>query len=183
MPRVVYNTATTIDGHIASPENSLAWLFAVKSEQMPDHEGFLEDIGVLVCGSTTYEWVLDEEDLIANPDKWPGYYGRRPMFVFTSRDLQIPDGADVRLVKGSPADHFAAINEAAGGKDIWLIGGGELVGQFFDAGLLTEVQLSIAPASLGAGAPLLPREIGSDRFRLEAVERFDQFVHLTYSVR
>lgn len=182
-PRVVYNTATTIDGRIATADNSLAWLFAVKSESSPDHDAFLEDIGVLVSGSTTYEWVLREEDLLAKPDKWPGYYGDRPYFVFTSRELPTPGDADVRFVGGSPADHFDAIVDAAGGRDVWLIGGGELVGQFLDSGLLSQVQVSIAPATLGAGAPLLPREIGPDRLHLESVEQFDQFVHLTYSVR
>jgi dihydrofolate reductase len=42
---------------------------------------------------------------------------------------------------------------------VWLVGGGELVGQFHDAGLLDEVILSVAPVTLGAGAPLLPRRI------------------------
>lgn len=182
MTRVVYNTATTIDGRIATADNSLAWLFAVNSQSQPDHEAFLDDIGVLVSGSTTYEWVLREEELIANPEKWPDYYGERPYFVFTSRELPVPEGADVRFLEGDPADHFATIAQAGEGKDVWVIGGGELVGTFFDAGLLTEVQISVAPAALGDGAPLLPREIGPDRLTLRSVERFDQFAHLIFSV-
>lgn len=183
MTRVVYNTAATLDGHIATPDNSLAWLFAVKSDSSPDIEGFMAGVGALVSGSTTYEWVLNHEDLLANPSKWQEFYGERPYFVFTSRELPIPEGADVRLISGAPADHLEAIDEAAGGKTIWLYGGGELVGQFFDAGLLTEVQVSIAPATLGTGAQLLPREIGPDRLHLESAEQFDQFAHLIYSVR
>lgn len=181
--RVVYNTATSLSGYIADEDNSLAWLFAVDSESRPDHDAFLRGITVLVSGSTTYEWVLREEDLIAHPDKWPSYFGARPQFVFTSRDLPVPAGADVRFVRGPVADALPAIRDAAGDGDAWVVGGGDLAGQFLDAGALDEVQLSVAPAALTGGAPVLPRRVGPDRLHLRSVERFGQFAHLTYDVR
>jgi dihydrofolate reductase len=181
--RVIYNTATTISGYIADEQNSLAWLFAVESESQPDQDAFLEPITVLVSGSTTYEWVLREEDLIAHPESWPGYFGDRPQFVFTTRDLPVPAGADVRFVRGSVADALPAIREAAGEGDVWVVGGGDLAGQFLDAGALDEVQVSVAPAALTGGAPVLPRTVGPDRLHLRSVERFGQFAHLTYDVR
>jgi len=181
--RVIYNTATTLNGYIADEENSLAWLFAVESASMPDHAAFLEPVTVLVMGSTTYEWVLREEDLLAHPEKWPDYFGRRPQFVFTTRDLPVPEGADVRFVRGPVADALPAIRRAAGDGDAWVVGGGDLAGQLLDAGALDEVQLSVAPAALTGGAPVLPRRIGPDRLHLRSAERFDQFVHLVYDVR
>ncbi|WP_227530293.1 dihydrofolate reductase family protein [Microbacterium tenebrionis] len=48
---------------------------------------------------------------------------------------------------------------AAGDKDIWIVGGGDLAGQFVDAGLLDEVWLQYAPVTLGSGAPVLPRSL------------------------
>ena len=48
---------------------------------------------------------------------------------------------------------------AAGGKDLWVVGGGDLAGQFADAGLLDEVWVQYAPVTLGSGAPLLPRAL------------------------
>lgn len=181
--RVIYNTATTISGYIADEQNSLAWLFAVESESQPDQEAFLEPITVLVSGSTTYEWVLREEDLVAHPENWPTYFGDRPQFVFTTRDLPVPAGADVRFVRGPVADALPAIREAAGDGDVWVVGGGDLAGQFLDAGALDEVQVSVAPAALTGGAPVLPRTVGPDRLHLREVERFGQFAHLTYDVR
>ncbi len=181
--RVIYNTATTISGYIADEDDSLAWLFAVESDAQPDHDAFLEPITVLVSGSTTYEWVLREEDLVAHPDKWPAYFGDRPQFVFTTRDLPVPDGADVRFVRGSVADALPAIREAAGDGDVWVVGGGDLAGQFLDAGVLDEVQVSVAPAALTGGAPVLPRRVGPDRLHLRSVERYGQFAHLVYDVR
>ena len=68
---------------------------------------------------------------------------------------------------------------AAGARDIWLTGGGELVGQFADHGLLDEVIVSIAPVTLGAGAPLLPRRI---ELRLDDVGRNGDFVSAKFSV-
>ena len=71
---------------------------------------------------------------------------------------------------------------AADGKNIWLVGGGELVGQFADAGLLDEILLDVAPVMLGAGAPLLPRRIDSQRLTLVRAEEVGGFAFLTYSV-
>ncbi len=53
--------------------------------------------GVLVQGSTTDEWVLRQERLLAEPDRWRSFYGERPTVVFSTRELPIPEGADVRL--------------------------------------------------------------------------------------
>jgi dihydrofolate reductase len=71
---------------------------------------------------------------------------------------------------------------AAGDRNIWLVGGGELVGQFADAGLLDEIIAGVAPVTLGAGAPLLPRRLLSDRLTLTSVRQEHQFAYLTYEV-
>jgi dihydrofolate reductase len=70
----------------------------------------------------------------------------------------------------------------AGAKNIWLVGGGELVGRFADEGLLDEIQLHMAPVTLGGGAPLLPRRITSPRLTLTSAEIVGGFAFLTYSV-
>ena len=183
-PRVVYYTASTLNGFLADEENSLSWLFAVESEGTPDLATQLGDVGADVMGSTTYEWVLREERLLEQPVRWQelDYLGDRPAFVFTSRDLPRPDGADVRFLRGSVADALPEIAAAANGRDVWLLGGGDLAGQFWEAGALDEIQVSFAPATLPGGAPLLPRRIGPDALRLRRAERFGQFAHLTYDV-
>ena len=178
----MYNTATTIDGFIADESNSLSWLFAVGEEGLEAHSVFMETVGVLVQGSTTYEWVLDEADLVANPEKWVEFYGDRPTFVFTTRELPVPAGADVRFVRGSVSTALPAIIAAAGARAVWVVGGGDLAGQFADAGALTEIMLSVAPVSLGGGAPLLPRRLESSALTLTSVRQEGQFAKLVYSV-
>ncbi|MCC2592624.1 dihydrofolate reductase family protein [Tessaracoccus sp. OS52] len=183
MSRVIFDTATTINGWIADESNSLDWLFSVEGGEQPDEGLFPEGVTVLVEGSTTYEWVLAHDDILAHPERWQNFHGERPAFVFTSRDLPVPDGADVRFVSGPVADAMPAIREAAGEGNIWVVGGGDLAGQFIDAGLLDEIALSVAPVALTGGAPLLPRRLESDRLRLVSATAHGQFARLIYELK
>jgi dihydrofolate reductase len=177
-----YYTATTLDGFIADPDNSLDWLFVVEQgEDGPARwEAFVGAVGVMAMGATTYEWILDHEDMLENPGRWTDVYADRPCWVFTHRDLPPIPGADLRFVRDDVLDVHADMLAAAGDRNVWLVGGGDLVGQFHDAGLLDQVLVSVAPVTLGAGAPLLPRRIQD--LRLASVERNGQFVALTYDV-
>jgi dihydrofolate reductase len=182
MGKIVFDTATTLNGWIADEQNSLAWLFAVPGGDEPAEGLVPADAAVMVEGSTTYEWVLAESDILAHPERWQEFHGERPTFVFTHRALPVPEGADIRFVSGPVADALPAIRAAAGGGDIWVVGGGELAGQFLDIGALDELALSVAPVALTGGAPLLPRRVGSERLTLESAEAVGQFARLRYSV-
>jgi len=182
MPRVVFYTAATLNGFIATEDDSLDWLFEVGSPNDVDFQGFLDGIDVLVSGSTTYEWVYEFEKLAENPRKWSENYGERPTFVFTTRSLPAPAGSDVRFVEGDVKDHLGEILGAARDGDVWVIGGGDLAGQFLDAGALDEIQVTVTPVALERGAPLFPRDVRSDRLELKSVEKFGQFAHLVFSV-
>lgn len=188
MTRYVFNTAATLDGFLADRDHSLAWLFEVEggTPDAPEHAdpftAFLGSIGVTVLGSSTYEWLLRETGALEKPGAFTEAMSGKPAFLFTSRELPMPDDADLTVVSGPVADHLPAIEDRAGSGDVWVMGGGDLVGQFDDAGALDEVQVSIAPVTLGAGAPLLPRRIGADRLHLVDVDRRGQFAHLTYRV-
>lgn len=182
MTRTVYRTATSITGHITDEDHSLDWLFAVDHKDADDHEAFMADVGVMVEGSSTYEWVLRETNMLAEPQKWQQFYGSRPTFVFTSRSLPTPEGANVRFLHGRVADNLQTITAAAEDKNVWVVGGGDLAGQFLDAGALDEIVLTIAPVALTGGAPLLPRRVESDRLSLRSVDQRGQFVHVVYAV-
>lgn len=182
MGRIVFDTATSFNGWIADEDNSLAWLFAVEGGEHPDDGLFPTGVSVMVEGSTTYEWVLAESDILAHPERWREFHGDRPTFVFTTRELPVPEGADIRFVSGPVADVLAEIRAAAGDGDIWVVGGGDLAGQFLDAGVLDEIALSVAPVALTAGAPLFPRRVESDRLRLVSASAVGQFARLVYRV-
>jgi len=92
-------------------------------------------------------------------------------------------GADIRVVSGPVAELADELRSAADGQDVWIVGGGDLAGQFYDAGLLDEIMLSVASVTLGSGAPLLPRRIESSSLRLVSVEQIGQFAALRYEIR
>jgi dihydrofolate reductase len=133
-------------------------------------------VGALAMGSSTYEWILDHEGIAEDPAKWPY---ELPCWVFTSRELHVVPGAQIEFVSGDVAPAHAQMTAAANGKNVWIVGGGDLVGQFADAGLLDEVIVYIAPATLGAGAPLLARRV---ELQLEETGRNGDFVAARYSV-
>ncbi|MFI5892117.1 dihydrofolate reductase family protein [Actinoplanes sp. NPDC051513] len=186
MPKTQYYTATTIDGFIADESNSLDWLFEVGSG--PDGSAtnpfaeFFADVGAFAMGATTYQWVLDHDNLLDNPGKWKEYYGDVPAWVFTHRSLPPIPGATLHFVQGDVRPVHEAMTAAAAGKNIWVVGGGELAGSFADASLLDELILGVAPVALGAGAPVLPRRLTSARLALADVTRRGEFAYLTYTV-
>ena len=103
--------------------------------------------------------------------------------MLSSRPLPELPGADIRYRRGDIDTLWPEVRDAAGDRDIWIVGGGDLVGQFADAGHLDEIRVSVAPVTLVSGKPLLPRRIESDRLRLESVNQAGQFAELVYSVR
>jgi dihydrofolate reductase len=137
----------------------------------------------MAAGATTYEWVLKHERLLDDPGKWRGYYGDTPCWVFTHRTLPAVPGADISFVQGDVASVHEEMTRAAAGRNIWLVGGGDLVGQFADQGLLDEILVGVAPVTLGSGAPLLPRRLTVSQLELVGVARDRQFARLTYRVR
>jgi dihydrofolate reductase len=181
----VYYTASSLDGYIADEHNSLEWLFEVdrENEGGTSFSEFFSRIGAMAMGATTYLWVLDHEQLLGEPEKWRGYYGDTPCWVFTHRELPPIPGVDIRFVQDDVLPVHETMCVAAQGKDVWLVGGGDLVGQFADEGLLDEIIVGIAPVTLGAGAPLLPRRLSARQLELLDVRRDRQFVHVSYRVR
>ncbi|HTN59542.1 MAG TPA: dihydrofolate reductase family protein [Protaetiibacter sp.] len=183
MGRIRFDTAVTLNGFLADEHHSLSWLFAVPGSDDAERDIPTPDAAVDVMGSHTYEWLLRELDMLEHPEKWTEFFGSTPVYVFTSRMLPVPAGVEIRFVDGSVATALPGIREAAGDGDIWVMGGGDLVGQFLDAGALDEIAVTIAPVTLEGGAPLLPRRLESDRMRLVEARPVGQFVRAVYEVR
>ncbi|WP_155375375.1 dihydrofolate reductase family protein [Catellatospora vulcania] len=182
MTRTQYYTATSADGFIADQENSLDWLFVVDRSGPDRFKQFFTGVGAMCMGATTYEWVLDHDQLLDHPEKWRAYYGDTPCWVFSHRDLPRIPGANLHFVSGDVGPVHDAMLAAAGAANVWLVGGGELVGRFADQGRLDEIIMGVTPVFLGGGAPLLPRRLLSSQVRLARIVQDGQIAELTYEL-
>jgi dihydrofolate reductase len=177
-----YYTATSLDGFIATEDHSLEWLFPLGDLNESSYPEFISEVGALAMGSGTYEWMLrNSEQVIAEVGSpWP--YSQ-PAWIFSNRDLPKIEGADLRFVSGDVGGVHAEMRAAAGTKNLWVVGGGDLAGQFHDAGLLDEMIVQVGSVTLGRGKPLFPRRVLSPRLRLMSVRQMGSgMAELRYEV-
>jgi dihydrofolate reductase len=168
-----YYTASSLDGFIADANHSLDWLFQFGDVSETSYPQFFSEVGAIAMGSTTYEWILSHQS----------WSYEQPTWVFSSRTLPTAKGANIHFANGSVQVVHEEMVKAAGGKNIWIMGGGDLAGQFFDASLLDEIIVTIASVTLGSGAPLLPRAITSPPLKLLSATTYGTaFAELRYEI-
>lgn len=182
MMKTQYYTASSLDGFIATEDDSLEWLFPLGDLNESSYPAFIAEVGALAMGSSTYEWMLRNADQVAAETGSPWPY-TQPVWVFTTRQLPAIEGADIRFVKGDVREVHEQMRTAAGPKNIWIVGGGDLAGQFHDAGLLDEIIIQIGSVTLGKGKQVFPRRVLSPRLRLISVRQMGAgMVELRYEV-
>ena len=175
MTKIQYYVASTLDGFIADEHDGLEWLLQFGMDDFEGHyERFFAEVGALVLGATTYEWVLREGG------GWP--YGSVPTWVLTHRELESPDGADIRLASGDIAPIADAAVAAAAGRNVWVVGGGPVAAQFLAAGRLDELLVTYMPVALGRGRPLLPVQAVTPPLELTGVTRLGDAVEHVYRI-
>jgi dihydrofolate reductase len=163
----IYYTASSLDGFIVDEADSLDWLTSrdVDVNGPFGYEAFGKTVGALVMGSATYEWIVAN-----HPGDW---MYEQPSWVLTSRPGRVVDGHPVQPFHGDVAELHPQLLAAAAGKDVWVVGGGDVAAQFVSAGLVDEMIVTYAPCSLGQGARVLPMR---SEWRLEEVGRNADFV-------
>ena len=193
MSKTQYYCAATLDGYIAEADDSLDWLFQYEGSFEGDgvepgpltdggaYERFYEGVGALISGATTYEFVLDH---LTDESEWP--YKGKPYWVLSSRELAVPTGEDidVRIVNSKVADLYDQMITAAGERNLWIVGGGNVASQFADEGLLDEVLVTVVPVVLGAGKPLFDDRLPGGAMQLIGTRAFETgMVELRYEIR
>lgn len=179
MSRTQYFVAASLDGFIATSRDDLAWLLQFDGFEggKESYDTFMAGVGCIVMGGETYAWLREHE-----PDTWA--YPDTPCFVFTRHEYAAPAGSDITFVRGAVAEFTRDLNDAAGGKNIWVVGGGNLAAQFANAGLLDELILSVIPVVLGDGKRLLPLEGPTPPLELTASRTMGRgIVELRYRLR
>jgi dihydrofolate reductase len=188
-----YYCAASLDGYIAEADDSLAWLLNYEGsfegdrvEPGPMAEGgtyqrFYDGVGALISGATTYEFVLDH---MAADSDWP--YKGKPCWVLSSRELPVPKGkdVDVRVANAKVADIYDEMITAAGERNLWVVGGGNVASQFADEGLLDQLLVTVVPVVLGAGKPLFDHRLPGGPMQLMGTSAFETgMVELRYEIK
>lgn len=177
-----YYTASSLDGFIATENHELDWLLQFDDAADTSYTNFIQNVGAIIMGSHTYMWILDRYLRFGtNQEKHWSY--KQPSWVLTRRELPIVKNADVRFASGDIGPIYQQACTIAKDKNIWIVGGGDLAGQFYDAGFLDEIIVQIAPVTLGHGMPLFPRNTSFLPLHLNSIQKLGTvFAELHYTI-
>lgn len=181
MTKTIYYVSASIDGFIASTDDSLDWLYEIDPRDR-DISQFASEVGVIAMGAATYECVLRDSGLLEHPERWQEAHRGRPVWVFTHRELPKVPGAGITFVSGDVRPVHREMVNAARGRNILIAGGGALATAFAGAGLLDEMFICVAPVMLASGKPVFTGSLTSAQLSLSKVEQVGQLAYLTYRV-
>ena len=153
--------ATSLDSYIAGPNGEIDWLEAGGDHDY-GYQEFYASIDTTLMGNSTYNLTL-------TVPKFP--YSEKTNYVFT-RGTPPPDTAHVRFASGDIAALVRSLKDEPG-KDIWLIGGGQVNTVMLNEGLIDEMILTVFPIVLGKGIPLFAPGAGRSLFKTVACEAFE----------
>ncbi len=173
--KIIVHIATSADGYIARPDGDIEWL-----AKRPAPKGFygigkfMKSIDTMLIGRKTYDLSMQ---LGAKFDT------KTPHYVFSRRPAPASVPAGVEFVSEA-VGAFAKRLRTAKGKDIWMMGGGEIIASFLDEGAIDDFIISVIPTFIGEGLPLIARRHRQVPLRLQSVRRFpDGVVQVHYQVQ
>ena len=174
--KVIVHIATSADGYIARPDGELDWLTSRPAPKgFYGMNAFMKTIDTTVFGRKTYDVSLR---LGATFDS------KKNRTIVFSRQVQPADAPPgVEFVNDAIGPFVGDLREQPG-KDIWLMGGGELIASFLDEQAIDEFVISVVPVFIGDGIPLIARRHRHTSLDLQSTERFeDGLVQLHYRVQ
>ena len=151
MARVTLYIACSIDGYIARPNGSLDWLDAIPNPDKIDHgyNDLLRKTSCIIMGRNTYS------ELLGFGIEWP--YQDIMTYVVSNNSSFKPETPSTEKLSGNIVEAVNKIKSRTV-KNIWLVGGGQLVTYFLNQDLIDRMIISIIPAILGEGIPLFPNK-------------------------
>lgn len=175
MGRIVGYIASSLDGFIATADDSLDWLFSYDNLDLGDHDyrQFIKRIRTVVMGRSTYDFL--------EKDGSPWAYGEQRVLIVTSRSIPDPKGP---LETRSDIDGLIAELRGLDDGDVWVLGGGQLQMAFIERGALDAIEIYVMPELLGGGKPLFPATGFRESLRLISADALDRgCVRLHYSLK
>ena len=176
MPKVVLLIATSLDGYIASPDGTVDWLF---HDADYGYTEFMASVDAVVMGRKTWQQARTFED-VPFAGKHVTVFSRSQSSANESRIQSSANESRIRFGHGDPATTITEIYRSVK-RDIWLVGGGDLMQQFIASHLIDEFRLFVNPIILGEGIPLFPRQSGRTDLSFESSQSFPSgLVELKY---
>ena len=171
--KLVLYIAASLDGYIATSEHGMDWLFAVEGEGDNGFAKFYDTIDTVLIGRTTFDWILRHEKTV------DAVYKDKTCYVFTRTER--PAMGHFTFIHHDAIEFVKKLKHKEG-KDIWVVGGGELLHAFMKERLVDELFITIAPVLLGRGIPLFKGNDFQTCLSLKEINRYNQFVELHYEI-
>jgi len=171
--KVIMFIATSLDGYIATENDSLDWLFKVEGGGDNGYSEFYDTVDTVIMGRRTYDWVMEQE-----MESFP--YEGKECYVFSRTVSQ--DNENVQFFNGDVVDFTKQLKNKEG-KNIWVMGGGDLLHSFIKNKLVDELIITVSPVLIGKGIPLFKEIDFETELTLKSINRFNQFAELRYEVK
>lgn len=171
MRKVIFYGAISLDGYLADAQQSLIWLDQVEPGEImkKSYEPFINRVDTMIWGRNSFDYVIN------NIPEFP--YSNQQHYLFTSHSVE--PLANLQVVNGTPTQLVSKLIKEPG-KDIWIVGGGGIVTELIEAGLVDELIIQVAPVLLGSGYRLFQNLTKPVNYELKATKQFGQFVENTY---
>ncbi|PZX04595.1 dihydrofolate reductase [Psychrobacillus insolitus] len=171
--KIVLFIATSLDGYIATEDDSLEWLFKVEGDGDNGYSDFYDTVDTVIMGRRTYDWLLEQE-----LESFP--YEGKECYVFSRTVSQ--DNENVKFFSGDVVDFTNQLKNKEG-KNIWVMGGGDLIHSFINKKLVDELIITVSPVLIGKGIPLFKEVDFELELTLKSINRFNQFAEIRYEVK
>lgn len=158
--------AMTLDGFIADKDDNLEWLFKVEGKGDNGYQNFYNTIDSVVMGRRTYDWIIQ------NMDEYP--YKDKDSYILTNREIK----EDLETF-----NNIIDLDNKINDKKVWIVGGGQVISEYLNKGLVSEMRITVAPVILGEGISLFNNILKDVNLEFLDTSNYNQFVELHYKVK
>ncbi len=177
--KIIVYIATSADGYIARPDGDVEWLNRRPSNIDYGMRAFYRTIDTILLGRKTYDWAMK---YARKHRVKSGMFDSKVANLVFSRKPPKKAAEGVEFVS-QPVKAFARRLRTTPGKHIWMMGGGELIASFLDAGEIDEFDIHVIPTLIGKGIPLISPRHRDVSLHLLSVRKYsDGSVRLRYEV-
>lgn len=173
--KIIVNIATSADGYVARTDGNLDWL-----TRRPAPKGFY---GLQKFSRSIDAKILGRKTFDLSVKMGANFSADDVHYVFSRRPPPASVPAGVQFVNGSISAFAERLRKQAG-KNIWMMGGGDIIGSFLDEDAIDEFIITVVPMFIGEGIPLIAPRHREVPLRLQSLQRFpDGVVQLHYDVQ